>query len=266
MSIKGYWKGNYEVGIRRNTPAAAKMAEINVTGTRNVLEAMQELNIPRGVYTSSLAVYSDTHGRLVDESYRFEGKHLTVYDETKWRAHYEVALPMMQAGLPLIIVQPGVVYGINDHSSVRDALIQYLQGQLPMTPQDTAFCWAHVEDVAHGHLLAMAQGKRGESYHICGEMMTFSGAIALAQELTGVPAPTMHPSPAIMRGMANMMGLLEPIFPLPTQYRYESLRTIAGTTYIGTNEKARRELGYTPRPLREGLAEVLAHEQKLLQH
>ena len=51
----------------------AEARTINVQGTRNVLELMQELRIPKGVYTSTLAVFSDTKGRLVDETYRHNG-------------------------------------------------------------------------------------------------------------------------------------------------------------------------------------------------
>jgi nucleoside-diphosphate-sugar epimerase len=57
---------------------------INVDGTRNVLEAMRDLGVPRGVYTSTLAVFSDTGGRVVDETYRYRGtRWLSEYDRTK---------------------------------------------------------------------------------------------------------------------------------------------------------------------------------------
>jgi len=52
--------------------------------------------------------------------------------------------------------------------------------------------------------------------------------------------------------------------PVPDEYSAEYLRVNAGTTYLGDNAKARRELGYAPRPLRDGLAETLQHEMRLL--
>jgi nucleoside-diphosphate-sugar epimerase len=106
----------YKVGTREKSQAET----INVGGTRNVLQMMQELGIPKGVYTSTLTVFSDTRGQMVDESYTYTGtSFLSEYDRTKWKAHYEVALPMMQAGLPLVIVQPGLVYGPGDTSVVH---------------------------------------------------------------------------------------------------------------------------------------------------
>jgi nucleoside-diphosphate-sugar epimerase len=60
------------------------------------------------------------------------------------------------------------------------------------------------------------------------------------------------------------MGVIEKVVWLPETYRSETLRISAGVTYIGDNAKARRELGYDPRPLEEGLRELLTHEMRLL--
>src|SRR5207244_3025473 len=75
--------GWYKIGVRDKSDGE----KINVQGTRNVLELMRELGIPKGVYTSTLAVNSNTHGKLVDESYHYSGPHLSEYDRTKWVAH-----------------------------------------------------------------------------------------------------------------------------------------------------------------------------------
>jgi nucleoside-diphosphate-sugar epimerase len=252
--------GWYKVGARDKRPGQA----INVEGTRNVLELIRELGIPRGIYTSTLAVFSDTEGRLVAETYRYDGPHLTEYDRTKWVAHYQVAAPMMAAGLPLIIVQPGLIYGPGDTSALRPMLIQYLRRRLPMAPERTAFCWAHVDDVARGHALAMEKGQPGQSYIIAGPAHTLIDALAMAEEITGIRAPRLHASPGLLRAMARLMSVVETVMPLPEAYTAEGLRTIAGVTYLGDNTKARRELGYDPRPLRDGLTETLEHEMRLL--
>ncbi len=245
--------GWYKLG-RRN---AAMCERVNVEGTRNVLEVMRETGVPKGVYTSSLAVFSDTHGMLPDETYRFEGPHLTAYDRSKWEAHYCVAEPLIQAGLPLVVVLPGVVYGPGDPSSIGQAFSDYLHRRLPLVPSGTAYCWAHVEDVAGAHVLAMEMGKAGESYIIAGAPYTLEAVFALAEQMTGIPAPGFHSPPGMMRAMGGLMGIVERIVPLPEAYTGDGLRAAAGVTYLGNNGKARRELGYAPRAIEVGLRETL---------
>jgi nucleoside-diphosphate-sugar epimerase len=249
----------YKIGLH---DAAAE--RINVDGTRNVLELMRDLRVPKGVYTSTLAVFSDTEGREVDESYYHAGPFLTEYDRTKWRAHYEVALPLIRDGLPLVIVQPGVIYGPGDTSGIRTMFVDYLNERLPAVPARTAFSWGHVEDVAHGHVLAMAQGRAGESYIICGPTHTLVDVFQMAEQITGIKPTTLHPSPGLMKAASALMGVVGAVAPLPPQFTAEGLRVIAGVTYTGSNAKARRELGYAPRPLIEGLRQTLTHEMRLL--
>jgi len=252
--------GWYKIGVKDKSEGA----KINIQGTRNVLELMQELGIARGVYTSTLAVFSDTHGRMVDETHRYDGPHLSEYDRTKWVAHYEVAEPMIKAGLPLVIVQPGVIYGPGDTSSLRTAFIQYLERKLLMMPGRTAFCWAHVDDIARGHILAMEKGRPGQSYIIAGPRHTFVDTMKMAQQNTGVPAPRLIVPPSMMKATSGMMNVVEKIVPVPETYTAEYLRVNAGVTYLGTNAKAVRELGYNPRSLEDGLPETLHHEMQLL--
>lgn len=249
----------YKVGVKE--PLAD---QINVDGTRNVLTTMRTLGIPRGVYTSTVAVFSDTKGAVPDETYRYDGPHLSHYDRTKWIAHYRVALPKIEEGLPLSIVMPGLVYGPGDTSGMRTALVDLLRGRLPMTPARTAFCWAHVEDTARGHILAMEKGKPGETYIIAGPRHSFEAAFDLAARLAKVRAPMLHPGPHAMRGLAMLMAVAGRFVSLPPAMTPEALRVLAGTTYFGSNEKAVRELGFTARPLEEGMAQTLEHELRLL--
>jgi len=249
----------YKVGVKDPL-----VDQINVDGTRNVLQCMRALEIPRGVYTSTVAVFSDTKGAVPDESYRYDGPHLSHYDRTKWIAHYRVALPKMQDGLPLSIVMPGLVYGPGDTSGMRTALVDLLRRRLPMTPARTAFCWGHVEDTARGHILAMERGRPGETYIIAGPRYTFEGAFDLAASIGGVRAPIVHPGPAAMRAMAAITEVVGRFTKLPPALTPEALRVLAGTTYFGSSDKAVRELGFVARPLEEGMAQTIEHELRLL--
>jgi nucleoside-diphosphate-sugar epimerase len=243
-----------KLGIRDRASAIA----INIDGTRNVLELMRELRIPKGVYTSTLAVNSSTRGQLVDETYRFSGKHVSVYDWTKAEAH-RIAEAFIADGLPLVIVQPGLVYGPGDTSGVRTILTQFLTRTLPAIPP-VAYCWAHIDDIAVGHRLAMERGRPGRNYFLAGPPHTLAEALEIAEAITGIPAPKRRVPAAALRVGSALSRAVETVMTLPPSYASETLRVLAGVTYLGKNDRARAELGWSPRPLREGLAETLRHE------
>jgi nucleoside-diphosphate-sugar epimerase len=248
----------FKVGAKKNRDQGEK---VNVQGSRNVFELMKELRIPKGVYTSTLAVNSNTHGKLVDETYHFEGKHISEYDRTKAAAH-DLAKKFIADGLPLVIVMPGLIYGPGDTSNLHTSIIDFLKGRLPMLPTQLAMCGAHVEDIAQAHILAMEKGKIGETYIIAGEYQTFQEAFKLASQITGKRAPLSVPYQ-----IANVLAVMARPFDaiLPEIYTSEGLRVTAGVTYIGDNSKAKRELGYNPRPFCIGWEETLRHEMSRLE-
>jgi nucleoside-diphosphate-sugar epimerase len=253
--------GWYRLGLRDRSPGTA----VNIEGTRNVLRAMRDVGVPKGVYTSTLAVNSDTHGKLVDETYRFEGKHLSEYDRTKAVAH-DVAVSFIREGLPLVIVQPGIIYGAGgDVGPIHDFFVQFLKRQLPAKPKGTKYCLAHVDDVARGHLLAMERGRTGESYMLAGPAHEMSELMQFCEHVSGVRAPRMTAPPWMLKAMAGFMGVVERVVPVPPNFSGEYLRESAGTTYIGDASKARRELGWEARPIADCLPEVIRYEMAALQ-
>jgi nucleoside-diphosphate-sugar epimerase len=238
--------GWYKVGA----PDKAMAERINVHGTRNVLEAARQVGAPKVVYTSTLAVFGDTHGFIADESYQYEGPFISEYDRTKWLAHH-TALGLAREGMPIVIVQPGLIYGPGDNGPMRPLWDLFQRRRLPFAPSGTAFCWGHVEDTARAHILAMERGRVGESYIIAGPRHTLVEAFIIASRITGIPAPRPM-APAVLRAVAALAD----VFGVDA----EGLRALGGTTYLGTSAKAEAELGFTARSLEEGLRETLPGE------
>ena len=251
--------GWYKTGAPKATALATA---INVEGTRHVLEVMRELRIPRGVYTSTVAIFSDTHGVLVDETYRFDGPHVSVYDQSKWRAHYEVAVPAMADGLPLVAVLPGVVYGPGDTSAIRGVFVSHLRRRMPFVPARTAYCWTHIDDAAQAHIEAMEQGVTGESYIIAGPPHTLRDALRVASKYSGRAAPLAAVPPWLLRGASTALEAVESMVDLPPGLSSETLRVAAGVTYLGSHAKARAQWGFAPRSLDEGLRHLMEHEMR----
>lgn len=242
--------GWYRLGVEDD----AEAVRANVDGTRAVLTAAAEAGTARCVYTSTLAVNSDTRGAVRDESFAYTGPHLSVYDRTKAQAH-RVALAMAADGLPLVVVMPGLVYGPGDTSQTGALLAAVLRGERVLVPRTGRVCWAHVDDVARGHLLAMERGRLGETYMLAGPAHGLAEALTVAAHEGGGRPPTSVPG-ALVRLLAAGSSAVRRVASLPATYRAESLRA-ALATYLGTAEKARRDLGWEPRPLAVGMAETV---------
>ena len=228
---------------------------VNVDGTRNVLAAAQRAGVPKVVYTSTLAVNSDTHGQVHDETYRHTGPFTSHYDLTKARAH-EIAERFGSEGLPVVIVQPGLVYGPGDTAQTGAFIEQVVRGRRPQVPAGGEVCWAHVDDIASGHLLAMSQGVAGESYMLAGPRATFADGLRRVAAIAGTKGPMVLPT-GVVRAAAGVMAVLGRVVPLPPDYAAETMR--AGlATYLGTPAKAERDLGWHARDLDPGLRETVA--------
>ena len=242
--------GWYKLGERD----ASAGQRVNVDGTRNTLAAAQRAGVARVVYTSTLAVNSDTHGQVVDESCRFRGEHVSVYDRTKADAH-DIAVGFAADGLDVVIVQPGLVYGPGDTAQTGELIAQVVRGKRPLAPKGGGVCWAHVDDIADGHVRAMERGSAGESYFLAGPRATLAEGLQLVAKLAGTKGPIVLPTPMVA-ATATLMGALGKVVPVPPDFSGETMR--AGlATYYGTAAKAERELDWHPRPLEQGLRETV---------
>jgi dihydroflavonol-4-reductase len=241
--------------LRVGTLHRNRAEQVNAGGTRNVLELMRDLRIPKGVYTSTLAINGDTGGRVLDESYSGEVRHMTAYDRAKWQAHRQVALPMIEKGLPLVIVMPGLVYGPGPSGDPGHVFRRYLKGRLPAIPDGVRVCWAHVGDVARGHLLAMERGRPGQEYMICGDPATMREALAAVGRMCGRRPPAVLPA-WLVRSLSAAVSGSSRVLPL-LRAPAEILAMAAGASYLGDDSKARREIGFDPRPLEDGLQELV---------
>jgi nucleoside-diphosphate-sugar epimerase len=244
--------GWYEIGSKDWKRGEA----INVDGTRNVLGLAQELNIPKIIYTSTIAVNGDTHGELVDETFVAPpGPFLTEYDRTKWIAHYEVALPLIEHGAPIIIVMPGVVYGPGDHSLVGDMMVAYYRGLFPVLPgPEFTLTFAHVDDIAEGHILAAEKGIIGESYILAGPAVPMGEMVKLWSAVSGRRSPLFYIPARFIKPLAPLVEGLNMFRPLPPILSRDTLAMLEAS-YAARSDKARVKLGWQTRPLEEGMRE-----------
>jgi dihydroflavonol-4-reductase len=251
----------YEVGIPTSERAAMK--EANVGGTERVLGAALSEKIPKVVYVSTVGVFGNTHGKIVDESYEHPAKDFTsCYEETKWEAH-QVAKRLIGEGLPCVIVQPGGVYGPGDTSSIAELLNQFLSGKMPLLPfPELGICLSHVEDIAGGILLGLDKGRTGEAYVISGPATTVREAIGVVAEVTGKKAPKRAMPVGMMKALIPIGPLVGKLMGQPPNLR-ELISSADGVTFWAGYDKAKGELGYEPRGLEAGLRQMLEAEGRV---
>jgi nucleoside-diphosphate-sugar epimerase len=252
---------SYEFGVvgKRADEALRK----NLDGTRLALEAAWEAGAKRIVYTSTILVHGNTGGAVVPESHKpanfsFPGLFPSHYAMSKARAHYEIALPMIAKGAPIIIVMPGGVIGPRDHSSYR--LFWYLLARgLPVMCGSSIIATIDVQDCAAGHALVMEKGVIGESYHLLTENLSLPALIERAAAAAGIPGRKLVCPSWFLSVNAAMMGLVERVIPLPDVLSSDALRSMNGIFFTADGSKA-RALGFAPRAIEESLREILADE------
>ena len=228
---------------------------LNVGGSRKVLRLAHELGVPKIVYTSTVAVFGDTKGEMVDETYQSSGPFVTEYDRTKWLAHYKVAIPLIEKGAPIIIVMPGVAYGPGDHSAMMDLMRSFYRGMPVLAGPEMTVTYAHVEDIAEGHILAAEKGRLGESYILAGPAVPLGEMYDFWSYLTGKRAPVIRVPARAIQPLGPAIGALGSALPLPPVISGEGVALLS-VTYMARADKARNELGWHPRPLQTGMLET----------
>jgi dihydroflavonol-4-reductase len=122
---------------------------------------------------------------------------------------------------------------------------------------DTGLNLVHVDDVAIGHLLALERGKVGERYILGGCNMTLKEIFCAIATLTGRNAPKIclphclvFPVACLSEAWAHLVSGREPRVPL------NGVR-LARKRMFFSIEKAKRLLGFNPRPVEEGLRDAV---------
>jgi dihydroflavonol-4-reductase len=238
------------------TRARDRVVEVNVDGTRNVMEEALRTGVLRATLTSSSsAVGAAKPGETIDENHPFTVGRLGIaYINSKHEAEL-VAMRAAAKGLPLVIVNPSFVLGPDDpnpsgtsNALVRRLLLRRVPGYL-----DGAINIVDVRDVAKGHLLADQLGQDGERYLLTGRNFTLQRLFADLSRIASVPPPPVRIGGRLALAGVETMELVG--LRVPTSA--DEVRS--GTQWFTyRNDKAREELGWEPRPHEETLEDTVA--------
>jgi dihydroflavonol-4-reductase len=248
----------HNAGIVSITPGfEALLEDVNVGGTRNVLEAARRCGVRRVLYTGSIhAVATPREGTRLDETAGFDARGVVgAYAKSK-----AAACALVQAAareLDTVIVLPTGVLGPFDFrlSEMGQVLRALARGRVPcLLPGGHE--WIDVRDVAVGTLRALVAGRRGEAYLLNGEWVSLVGLAQAVHSATGARVPPVLPL-AVGRALtwpALWWEKLTSRRALLTPYALEALTA----PYRVDDGKARRELGHTSRPIAESVRDAVA--------
>jgi dihydroflavonol-4-reductase len=168
-----------------------RLFEINVLGTRNILQAAREAGVGRVVYTSSVAAIGvPTDGSIADETYQSAPDRLIgAYKQSKYWAEQE-ANQAIALGQDIVIVSPSSPIGPFDikPTPTGDLVLRFLQGRMPAYV-DTGLNFVDVRDVAQGHILALEKGVGGDRYILGNANLSLKAVLNLLGEITGRKPP-----------------------------------------------------------------------------
>lgn len=241
-------------------PDPAAMMKANVEGTRQLMLAAQAAGVERIVYCSSVAALGLIgDGSVADETTPVhEHAIIGVYKQSKYLAEQAVLALVRDHGLPAVIVNPSTPVGPRDikptptGAMIRDAAA----GKMPAYVE-TGLNLVHVDDVAEGHMLAFEKGRIGERYILGGEDMSLKNVFALVSDVAGVKAPRIQLGQRVLWPVAIASEALARGFGIEPRVTREMLAMSKKKMFF-SSDKARRELGYAPRPAREAVADAVA--------
>jgi len=227
--------------------------ETNVRGTRIVLEEALDAGVERVVHTSSVSAIGVAKPKgTIDEKAPFTIGHLGIaYVNSKHEAEHE-ALQIAARGLQVVFVNPTFVLGPDDPTRTSMGLVRrFLLGRIPVYIEG-GLNVVDVRDVATGHLLADSKGRPGERYILGGRNFTLDRLFADMARISGVDPPAAKIPPA-----AALAGIeLAERLRLPVGATRDEVRA-GGLWWTYRNTKAKKELGFAPRPHEETLEEAI---------
>ncbi len=237
-----------------------KVFDVNVGGTRTVMAEALRAGVERVVHTSSVAAVGPAKpGETADEEQLFTaGRHGIAYMNSKHEAELE-ALRAAAKGLPVVIVNPAFVLGPDDPKGTSNDLVRrFLLRQIPVYV-DGGINIVDVRDVAAGELLADERGHEGERYILGGRNFTLQRLFTDLGRIADVPPPAIKlPGQLASAGIAALERAGIPVPASEDEVKAGSL------WYTYRNDKAKRELGFRPRPHEQTLEETVAWQLERL--
>ena len=234
-------------------PDKNHLMRTEVEGTRNTMAAAHNRGVKKVIYTSTAFTIGEERGQIGNETTPHRGYFCTTYEKAKYQAEM-VVQQYVEQGLPVIIVNPSGVYGPGGLKAQGEAMVNAINGKLPMALPGIVSL-VYVDDTVEGHLLAAEKGRIGERYILSNVIIDGGELLRRACQLAGVKPPPVGPI-FVARLVATVAELGARLTKRPPQLARDTVSMFAqGLQMDGS--KAERELGLAYTPFEEGLPKAI---------
>ncbi len=235
-----------------------KVYNVNVLGTKNIVDMALTKNVSKFVYVSSVhAIMEPPKGKKITEVSDFNPDNVVgLYAKTKAEATNYV-LSKSKEGLNACVVHPSGIIGPNDygHGHLTQMIMDYLDGRLTACVKG-GYDFVDVRDVADGVLRAVEHGKSGECYILSNQYFTVSDILNRLSKISGKkPIKTVLPL-WFAKLTASLAEKYYKILKQPPLYTSYSLFTLSSNANF-SHDKATKELGYINRNIDDTLSDTI---------
>lgn len=236
-----------------------RMYDVNVIGTKNIIEIAKEQGIKKLVHFSSVhAFVQQPQHTPVDEKRPFVDAHSVFYDQTKRDGHL-LALEAAKNGLDVVVVCPTSSVGPPDFkpSKVGRAIMDVYKGSIPAVVRG-GFDFADVRDVATGAVLALEKGRSGETYILGGEYYSIKQFSDYVMEAKGTKKRLLELPLVVAKIGLPFVQTFSAITKRPPIYDKTYIDILLDGNEKTLSDKAKQELGYSVRPFGETITDTVA--------
>lgn len=239
------------------------LKKINVEGTRNLVHQSIKAGVKRFIHFSSIhAISQSPYDQILDEKRALVGQGAFLYDRSKAEGE-KIVLTAAKEGMDTFVLSPTAIIGPSDNepSLTGQAFLQLFHKQIPALVPG-GYNWVDVRDIVETAINSIKNGRSGEKYILSGSWHSLKEIAEMIEQITGQPTPRIEMPFWVARIGLPFISIFSKLTGGVPLYTSESLTIIKQSNKMISNEKARNELGFKPRPIRETIKDIFEWFEK----
>ncbi len=236
---------------------SAEVYAVNVTGTKNIIEASKMAGVKKFIHFSSIDAFQFiSSDEVLDESKPIVESENSIYAFTKAESE-RLVLNAAKEGLDAVILSPTAVIGPFDYrgSFLGSALIKIYQNKIPMLISG-GYNWVDVRDIAAAAIQSVESGRKDEKYILSGNFCSLLELSKIIGIISGKRTPKLLAPVSLAKLAFPFIQLYYSLINEKLIYTSQSLDLLINSPKNISFEKAQKELGYEPRPLEQTLKDT----------